>query len=98
LPTSNCNFKNFPGVIPPDPELQGKEEGGRGRARVKIGREGKERGGKGREGSGAEGREGRREGGKGTKRSSDFRGEVCSIALGGIDAPATESLYRLVHG
>jgi hypothetical protein len=41
----------------------------------------------GKGGEGAEGREGGREGGKGTKRSSDFRGEVCSIALGGIDAP-----------
>jgi hypothetical protein len=47
LPTSNCNFKNFSGVIPPDHQLQGEKEGGRGRARVKTGREGK--GGAGRE-------------------------------------------------
>jgi hypothetical protein len=45
LPTSNCNFKNFSGVIPPESQLQG-EEGGRGRARVKTGREGRREGDK----------------------------------------------------
>jgi hypothetical protein len=48
---------------------------------VKTGREGEGEGGR-------KGGDGRGRGGKGReKRSSDFRGEVCSIASGGIDAP-----------
>jgi hypothetical protein len=52
---------------------------------VKSGREEESGGGR----KGGEGRGG--DGGKGTeKRSSDFRGDVCSIASGGIDAPETK--------